>query len=117
MSGGDKAFKETSRAKKGAIEWVRFLKNFNKSNYFKKASFWEGNEEDFVLKKKLHVEDEMVRIDISKETKKEFPAGLPTLFTLEWLYCYKTPLSVLKPDLCRLQNLKVIETEFNNLFL
>lgn len=97
MSGGDKAFKETSRAKKGAIEW---------------ASFWEGNEEDFVLKKKLHMEDDMVRIDISKETKKEFPAGLPTLFTLEWLYAYKTPLNNLKPDLTRLQNLKVIETEF-----
>ena len=44
--------REVRGAKKNTIEWT---------------AFWEGNEMDFELKKLLHEEDDMIRIDLSKK--------------------------------------------------
>jgi len=94
------AFKETRKANKGTIEW---------------AAFWEGQEMDFELKKKLHEEDGMVRIDVSKETDDSLPFGLITLYTLEWLVVQKTNLSAITADLWRLQQLRVVELRNNTI--
>ena len=51
--------------------------------------------------------------DVSKETKKELPFGLITLYTLEWLYVYKTQLSSINNDLWRLQHIKVDCPQYN----
>ena len=53
--------REVRGAKKNTIEWT---------------AFWEGNEMDFELKKLLHEEDDMIRIDLSKkiDEKKSLPS-------------------------------------------
>lgn len=47
--------------------------------------------------------------------EKTLPFGLITLYTLEWLVVWKSPLTTIHNDLWRLQNLKVIELTCNKI--